>query len=110
MEVKLLVSEWRNVHHVLVANQKNYQKYPPNSIIQRLYGSSVLTQNGDEWKRHRLLMHEVFSRKHIAGFHHIFVAHSEQLAAKWGERVEQSESSLQLNIYPSQKQILEHAH
>jgi cytochrome P450 len=86
--------------HVLISNQKNYQKFRPNSLIQRLYGSSVLTNSGDDWKRHRLLMNEVFSKQHIASFHDLFVSYSEQLAAKWNGYIDEFENNVQLNIYP----------
>ena len=97
---QISISNYQMIRHVLVDNQRNYSKFPPNSLIQRLYGSSVLTNNGEEWKRHRLLLNEVFSKQRVAGFHNIFVDYSEKLANKWNQYIEQSEASAKLNIYP----------
>jgi cytochrome P450 len=97
---QISIANYDMARHILVSHQKNYQKYPPNSLIQQLYGSSVLTNSGDDWKRHRLLMQEVFSRKHVTGFHDIFVSYSEQLAAKWDGYIKRSPQNAPLNIYP----------
>ncbi len=97
---QISISDYQMVRHILVSNQKNYEKYPPNLLLQRLYGSSILTHNGDAWKRHRSLLSEVFSKQNIAVFHDTFVASAEQLAAKWNPLISESESTVQLNVYP----------
>ncbi|MDJ0633379.1 MAG: cytochrome P450 [Xenococcaceae cyanobacterium MO_188.B29] len=97
---QISITNYLMIRHILVDNQKNYSKFPPNSLIQRLYGNSVLTNNGDEWKRHRFLLNEVFSKKQIVGFHHIFVNYSEQLAHKWNRYIQQCGERAELNIYP----------
>ncbi|PSB04808.1 cytochrome P450 [Merismopedia glauca] len=97
---QISVTNYQMIRHILVDNQKNYAKFPPNSLIQRLYGNSVLTNNGDEWKRHRLLLNEVFSKQQVASFHEIFVDYSEQLANKWNGYIKKSGESAEVNIYP----------
>ena len=99
---QLSISNYAMARRILVSNQKNYQKFPPNSVIQRLFGKSILTftNTNDDWKRHRLLLNEVFSKRQVANFHHIFVDYSEQLASQWHEQIEQSGNRIQLNIYP----------
>lgn len=99
---QISIGNYAMARQILVNNQRNYQKFPPNSIIQRLFGESILTftdTNGD-WKRHRLLLNQVFSKKQVAGFHNIFLDYSQQLAAKWNRKIEQSGQSIELNIYP----------
>jgi cytochrome P450 len=86
--------------HILVTNQKNYRKFPPNQIIQQLYGSSVLTNHGKEWQRQRTLMQGIFSPQRVAGFHDIFVACSEQLASQWLAQLEVAGGSLRRDVYP----------
>ena len=94
------ISNYSMARQILIKNQKNYQKFTPNSIIQRLFGESVLTNTGDDWKRQRLLMDEVFSKKHIISFHHIFLSYSEQLATKWKKQIDLASEKAELNIYP----------
>jgi cytochrome P450 len=86
--------------HILVTHQKNYRKFPPNRLIQRLYGSSVLTNHDQEWQRQRSLMQSVFLPHRVAGFHSIFVDCSEQLVAQWLERLDHSTHSLKCDVYP----------
>jgi cytochrome P450 len=92
-----------NIHmaqHILVTNQKNYRKFPPNQIIRQLYGSSVLTNHGKEWQRQRTLMQVIFLPQRVAGFHDIFVACSEQLASQWCAQLEVVGGSLRRDVYP----------
>lgn len=97
---QISLTDYQMARYILAANYKNYRKYPPNWVLQRLYGSSVLTNNGDEWKRHRVLMNYIFSKKRIPGFHDIFVSYSTQLAAKWEDYIEEPGESTPLDVYP----------
>lgn len=97
---QISISNYAMARQILVTNQKNYEKFPPNSLIQRLFGKSVLTNNGEDWKRHRLLLNEVFSQKTIASFHDVFVDYSEQLAHKWQGYIDRYGESTKLDIYP----------
>lgn len=87
-------------HHILVSNQRKYRKYPPNSILKKLYGSSVLTNEGAVWQRQRLLMQQVFSKKQIGSFYGIFIAHSKKLASKWSTQLRCVDEPAVINIYP----------
>ena len=99
---QLSVSNYAMARRILVNNQRNYEKFPPNSILQKLFGESVLTfvNTNNDWKRHRLLLNEVFSKKQVAGFHQIFVDYSEKLASQWHQKIESSEASAEIDIYP----------
>jgi cytochrome P450 len=92
-------TSYQMARYILIHNQNNYEKFPPNALIQKLYGSSVLTNDGEDWKRHRLLLNEVFSKKRIIDHHNIFVSYSEKLVTKWCSLFEGTEQERQLNIY-----------
>ncbi|MEO0397349.1 MAG: cytochrome P450 [Cyanobacteria bacterium P01_A01_bin.137] len=95
---QISVTSYPMARHVLVANQKNYHKFPPNTLLQRLYGSSVLTSDGDNWKRQRRLLNEVFARHRVATFHDSFVACTEKLVEKWTRQV--TPDGAPCNVYP----------
>jgi cytochrome P450 len=97
---QISITNYRMANQILISHQKDYGKYPPNWVIQQLYGSSVLTNSGDAWRRQRLLMNEVFSKTNIPNFHHIFGSHAMQLADKWAEQIDLDGESIQLDIYP----------
>ncbi|MEM9567687.1 MAG: cytochrome P450, partial [Cyanobacteria bacterium P01_E01_bin.34] len=77
---QLSISNYRMAQSVLVQHQSKYEKFPPNSLLKRLYGTSVLTKNGADWKRSRLLLNDVFTKQRVASFHEIFVDYALQLA------------------------------
>jgi cytochrome P450 len=93
-------ANYRIAHRILVARQQNYEKFRPNSLIRHLYGSSVLTNSGETWKRQRSLMNEAFSKKNIVGFHNTFISNAVKLAAKWSAQIEMTGESVSLDIYP----------
>jgi cytochrome P450 len=94
------VSGYGMALRVLQSNQSNYRKQPPNAVLRRLFGSSVLSENGEGWKRHRGLMRDVFSARHVGDFHELFVAHAERLAAKWEGRISQAGGEAPFDILP----------
>ena len=99
---QISISNYAMARQILVSNQRNYQKFPPNSVLQRLFGKSVLTftDTDHDWRQHRLLLNEVFSQKQIPNFHTIFVDYSQRLARKWHGYIQQSGTNKELNIYP----------
>lgn len=99
---QLSISNYAMARQILVNNQRNYRKFPPNSVLQKLFGKSVLTftDTNSDWKRHRLLLNEVFSKQQVASFHHIFVDYSERLGNKLNKQIVQSETGTELDIYP----------
>jgi cytochrome P450 len=97
---QISVTNYAMIRRIIVDNQKNYEKFRPNSVIQRLYGSSVLTNSGEDWKRHRLLLKEVFSQKHVIGLHSSFVTCTNQLVGLWKTAIEKAGDQIQLDIYP----------
>ena len=99
---QLSIGDYAMARRILVNNQKNYQKFPPNSVLQKLFGESILTftKTNNDWKRHRLLLNEVFSKHQVVSFHHIFVSYSELLASKWQGRISQSRTKIELDVYP----------
>jgi cytochrome P450 len=87
-------------HHILTTHQKNYRKFPPNKLIQQLYGASVLTNHGDAWQQQRTLLQAVFSRQRVEGFHTTFVTCTEQLADRWRAQLETTGGNWRHDIYP----------
>ncbi|MEM7796057.1 MAG: cytochrome P450 [Cyanobacteria bacterium P01_C01_bin.118] len=88
---QLSISNYQMACQVLIVNQRNYQKFRPNSLLQKLFGKSVLTSEGKDWKRQRFLMNQIFSKKHIKSFHPVFVDYSERLVDKWHQTLNSSE-------------------
>ena len=72
---QLSVSNYAVARRILVENQRNYQKFPPNWVIQKLFGESVLTftNTSNDWQRHRLLLNEVFSKKILIFSQHLIL-------------------------------------
>ena len=87
---------WR----ILSSNQANYAKRRPNSILQRLFGLSVLSENGPAWRRHRALMNDIFSAARVSRFHAVFVWHTGRFAERWHDTVSKAGGAMELDILP----------
>ncbi|NJM68706.1 MAG: cytochrome P450 [Acaryochloris sp. RU_4_1] len=98
--LQVSTASYQMAQHILVSDQRKYKKYPPNSILKKLYGSSILTNEGEAWQRQRLLMQQVFSKKKIGNFHDIFISHSEKLVSKWSAQFDLLNEPVTINIYP----------
>jgi cytochrome P450 len=97
---QLSVTNFKMVEHILLQHQHNYQKFPPNQLIQKLYGESVLTTHGQQWKRHRTIVQSIFLPQHIAGFHDLFGQATQQLITHWQTDIVSSADTARHNIYP----------
>lgn len=97
---QISVTNYDSAHRILVSRQNHYRKFPPNRLIQKLYGQSVLTQHGQAWHRQRLLMRDLFSPRYIFRFHDVFVAYGDELAGRWSAQLESLPHALTKNIYP----------
>lgn len=97
---QLSVTNFKMVEHILLQHQYNYQKFPPNRLIQKLYGESVLTTHGQQWKRHRTIVQSIFLPQHIAGFHDLFAQATQQLISHWQTNLVNSTNTIRHDIYP----------
>lgn len=97
---QISVSNFKMVEHILVSHQHNYQKFPPNQLIQKLYGTSVLTTHGIEWKRQRTLVQSVFLPQQIVRFHDLFFKSTIQLVKNWQHKLGDSSDIARHNVYP----------
>jgi cytochrome P450 len=94
------VADYGMAMRVLLTNQMNYRKRRPNAVLRRLFGSSVVSENGDTWKRYRAVMSDNFSARHMSRYHGLFVKHTRNLISKWDQLVSRSDSSLLINVFP----------
>lgn len=82
-----LVSHPRDVEHVLQTNQANYRK--PDVAFNRpmslLTGESLLTSEGQYWRRQRRLAQPAFHRAKLAALAGVMTESAQITAARWEE-------------------------
>ncbi len=96
---QISITNLSSIRHVLVNRQQNYRKFPPNRLIQQLYGASVLTNHGRNWQRQRALMQDIFTPKQVAQFHLIFISCTEHLVLLWSKQLQKPEGQSHRDIY-----------
>ncbi len=82
-----LLNHPRHVEHVLQARSTNYDKDTRSSAtIKTVTGESLLTCNGEFWKRQRRLDQPAFHHKQIAGFAETMTTATAAMLDKWEAR------------------------
>lgn len=80
----ILVSRPEDVQRVLTDNQRAYQKSRYFNV-ERLaaLGVSILTANGETWRRKRRITQHAFSRKALSGYVGAIVDATDRMLARW---------------------------
>jgi cytochrome P450 len=90
----LLVQVWRPEHieHVLVTHKDNYVRGKQYDDLSRATGRSMLTTDGEEWRRARRIAQPAFHAKRIAGFADVIVSETHAMLERWQPRVQRGET------------------
>jgi len=76
--------------HVKLVLQERHQQYDKNTVDWKLLkpavGDSVLTTDGDFWRRQRRLMQPAFHRQRIAAFAAVMAEETDAMLARWDAR------------------------
>ena len=83
-----LVSNPQHVKHVLADNNRNYQRDWNYKQLSRLLGTSIITMDGDEWKKRRRIVQRAFSRSRIEDLVPSLAGHTDGFGSEWQDRPE----------------------
>ncbi|MFQ3613970.1 MAG: cytochrome P450 [Cyanobacteriota bacterium] len=99
---QISVASYAMAHHILQARASHYQKYPPNALLRRLFGSSVLTSHGEIWRRYRVLTQAALSPQRIPVFFEAMIAPVDTLMQTWETELarESSVAVVERDVYP----------
>lgn len=90
-QVAHLVNHPDHAAHVL---QKNFDNYDKNSrstrSIKRVCGESLLTSNGEVWRRQRKMVQPAFHHQSIKGFAELMAESCENMLNRWSDEPEVS--------------------
>ncbi|MGH9200495.1 MAG: cytochrome P450, partial [Vicinamibacterales bacterium] len=79
-----LVAHPDHVRHVLVTNQRNYDKDTRSSAkIRGVIGESLLTANGDDWLAQRRLMQPAFKPRSVAALAGVMTDATTTMLGRW---------------------------
>jgi cytochrome P450 len=72
------------VQHILQENNRNYSKDTLNfGTVKMLLGNSLLSSDGDFWRRQRRLMQPVFHRRHVAALGELMTQKTVVTLTQW---------------------------
>lgn len=98
---QISVSSYPIAQQILQAHAANYQKYPPNALLKKLFGSSVLTSHGEDWRRYRLLTQAALAPQRLPDFSDRIVSCTKTLVQQWEAQIQTaSDGEIVTDIYP----------
>jgi cytochrome P450 len=98
---QISVASYAMAHQILQSRASNYQKYPPNALLRRLFGTSVLTSHGEAWRRYRVLTQTALSPQRIPLLFEGMIAPVENLSQTWQTELGASAGALlERDVYP----------
>jgi cytochrome P450 len=79
-----LLSHPSHAEHVLRLHHRNYDRQTRSAAAVRLVtGESLVTNDGDEWRRHRLLMQPLFNKDALSSLSTIVVDATNAMIDQW---------------------------
>jgi cytochrome P450 len=78
-----LLNHPKHVKHVLQDNHTNYVKGWVFDRIKPYWGESLLTAEGDTWRKQRLRVQPSFKREHTTGFAPIITRRTTEMLDRW---------------------------
>jgi len=82
-----LVNHPDYIRHVLVDNNRNYNKATySNLVFKKLVGNGLVVSEGDTWRQHRRLMQPAFHHSRLAALDGMIVTAAEEMLARWERR------------------------
>lgn len=74
------------IHHVLVANFRNYHKSPTYRGLQLVLGNGLVNSEGELWRRQRKLAQPAFHHRRLRGFADQMVRCTADMLDAWGRK------------------------
>ncbi|MBD2665663.1 cytochrome P450 [Richelia sinica FACHB-800] len=71
------------IEEVLVKKHNNFGRHKTFHILQRLWGTGLLTSTGEFWQRQRRLMQPAFHRERIFAYGEVMVDYTKRLLSGW---------------------------
>jgi cytochrome P450 len=78
-----LLNHPAHVKHVLQDNHQNYEKGWVFDRLRPYWGESLLTAEGDVWRKQRLRVQPSFKREHTAGFAPMITRRTAEMLDRW---------------------------
>lgn len=75
------------IEHILVTNQKLYEKGSLTQMVSRIIGANTLFADGDEWRRRRRLIQPAFHRKRLEPMAALIADSAARLVERWQRRL-----------------------
>jgi cytochrome P450 len=97
-----LLNHPRHVKHVLQDNHQNYEKGWVFDRIRPYWGESLLTAEGDTWRRQRRRVQPSFKREHTVAFAPTITTRTAEMLARWDQA---AESGHALDVYNEMTQL-----
>jgi cytochrome P450 len=82
------------VDHVLHAAVDRYRKSIEYELLRAVLGISLFTDEGESWRRHRMMLNPVMAKRHVRGMHRLMAEPIERFAESLDGRGDEFEMDM----------------
>ncbi|XBH71786.1 hypothetical protein VPH35_099189 [Triticum aestivum] len=79
------------VKQVLENRTELFQNDYLNPILERIFGKGLVTTNGDDWKRHRRVVHPIFNHENLKSVSAMTREGTQKMIAQWCNQIEKGD-------------------
>ena len=101
-----LLSSPELIQQAFIVNQKKIQREDMFSKIAKVMGNGLLTNDGADWKKNRVLIQTVFRQKNMNHFIGIMREESEKMIRNWQNKISTSNHSNQPLTLPMGEEMM----
>lgn len=87
-ELLVVIANPEDVEHVLVTAKDNYLRGEEYETMGKVIGKSLLTTDGEEWRRSRRISQPVFGKKRLLHLADVVVEKTQAMLDHWASRVD----------------------
>lgn len=74
-----------DVRRAMLATDVFVRETPSHDVVRELFGETIVTMQGERWRRQKRMLQPLFTRRHVAQYAGLLEAEAEEVAERWRE-------------------------
>lgn len=72
-----------DVRRVMLATDVFVRETPSHDVVRELFGETIVTMQGERWRRQKRILQPLFTRRHVAQYAGLLEAEADRVAERW---------------------------
>jgi len=72
-----------DLRRVMLETDVFVRRTPSHDVVRELFGETIVTMEGERWRRHKRILQPIFTRRHIAQYAGLLETEADRVAERW---------------------------